>query len=231
MAGSGHDHTTRLFRVSVIIRLRSGGGQEEIERIVATALEERGLSTDDGLKWIAVSSDADPRWYVKFSTVVAADRLDDAWNLRASRHFSKAGYGEVAWKITPVADDDANAEDTTWSVPEDLFRTGWENIDEVQEIPTAAPDSFGSDKFWKWVEAVDGSPLAEYLAGSGPAAPLHPLGRDGLRIICAACSKERDAQGKWRRTTYPHEETVGRGFSHGICPECAKKLYPEYYPD
>ena len=51
----------------------------------------------------------------------------------------------------------------------------------------------------------------------------------GLLPICASCKKIRDDSGYWREVeSYisDHSEAL---FSHGICPDCLKKLYPEYY--
>lgn len=51
----------------------------------------------------------------------------------------------------------------------------------------------------------------------------------GMLPICSSCKKIRDDQGYWNQIEVyisKHSETE---FSHGICPECAKKLYPEYY--
>ncbi|TRZ96862.1 MAG: HAMP domain-containing protein [Deltaproteobacteria bacterium] len=49
--------------------------------------------------------------------------------------------------------------------------------------------------------------------------------------ICASCKKIRDDKGSWCNIeTYILEHT-GTEFSHGICPECSKKLYPEYSND
>ena len=51
----------------------------------------------------------------------------------------------------------------------------------------------------------------------------------GLLPICASCKKIRDDQGYWNQI----EDYISRHskatFSHGICPECAKRLYPEYF--
>ncbi len=51
----------------------------------------------------------------------------------------------------------------------------------------------------------------------------------GLLPICAACKKIRDDRGYWSQI----EEYISRHseaeFTHGICPECAKRLYPEYF--
>jgi len=51
----------------------------------------------------------------------------------------------------------------------------------------------------------------------------------GLLPICSSCKKIRDDQGYWTQVeTYiaKHAEVE---FSHGICPDCMQKLYPEFY--
>ncbi len=47
----------------------------------------------------------------------------------------------------------------------------------------------------------------------------------GLLPICAACKKIRDDKGYWRQIEVYLSEHTEADFSHGICPECAKKLY------
>jgi len=48
----------------------------------------------------------------------------------------------------------------------------------------------------------------------------------GLLPICASCKKIRDDKGYWNQIeTYIHTHSEAK-FSHGICPECMKKLYP-----
>ncbi len=45
--------------------------------------------------------------------------------------------------------------------------------------------------------------------------------------ICSACKKIRDDKGYWEEVeSYIHKRTADT-FTHGICPECAKKLYPD----
>ncbi len=47
----------------------------------------------------------------------------------------------------------------------------------------------------------------------------------GLIPICSACKSVRDDQGFWTRVeTYIHAHSDA-DFTHGICPDCAKKLY------
>jgi hypothetical protein len=51
----------------------------------------------------------------------------------------------------------------------------------------------------------------------------------GLLPICASCKKICDDKGRWHQIEeYIHDRSEA-DFSHGICPECAKKLYPEYW--
>jgi hypothetical protein len=53
----------------------------------------------------------------------------------------------------------------------------------------------------------------------------------GLLPICSSCKKIRDDKGYWNQLeTYISEHSEAM-FSHGICPECAKRLYPEYYKE
>ena len=51
----------------------------------------------------------------------------------------------------------------------------------------------------------------------------------GLLPICAHCKKIRDDKGYWKKLeTYIQDHSEAE-FSHGICPECGKKLYPEFF--
>jgi PAS domain S-box-containing protein len=49
----------------------------------------------------------------------------------------------------------------------------------------------------------------------------------GLLPICASCKKIRDDKGYWNQIEAYISVHSEAKFSHGICPECAKKLYPE----
>ncbi|KMY69172.1 hypothetical protein AAU61_06615 [Desulfocarbo indianensis] len=52
----------------------------------------------------------------------------------------------------------------------------------------------------------------------------------GILPICANCKKIRDDQGYWQQVEQYVSEHTGAEFTHGICPECMKKLYPELTP-
>lgn len=46
--------------------------------------------------------------------------------------------------------------------------------------------------------------------------------------ICASCKKIRDDTGYWHQIESYITEHSDTEFSHGICPDCMVKLYPEY---
>lgn len=53
----------------------------------------------------------------------------------------------------------------------------------------------------------------------------------GLLPICAACKKIRDDKGYWNQIeSFIHTHSEAE-FSHGICPDCMHRLYPEYAED
>jgi PAS domain S-box-containing protein len=49
----------------------------------------------------------------------------------------------------------------------------------------------------------------------------------GLLPICSYCKKIRDDKGYWNRIESYIQDHSGAEFTHGMCPECLKKLYPD----
>jgi len=49
----------------------------------------------------------------------------------------------------------------------------------------------------------------------------------GMLPICASCKKIRDDNGYWSQIEVYIKEHTEAEFSHGLCPECVKKLYPD----
>jgi len=50
----------------------------------------------------------------------------------------------------------------------------------------------------------------------------------GLLPICSGCKKIRDDEGYWTKVESYISSRTDAQFSHGLCPECLKTLYPEY---
>jgi PAS domain S-box-containing protein len=53
----------------------------------------------------------------------------------------------------------------------------------------------------------------------------------GLLPICASCKKIRDDQGYWQQIEAYIQDHSEAEFSHSVCPECAKKLYPDLFEE
>ena len=53
----------------------------------------------------------------------------------------------------------------------------------------------------------------------------------GFIPICASCKKIRDDEGYWQQIEAYISNRSEALFSHGICPDCARKLYPELFED
>ncbi|NTV42810.1 MAG: sensor with HAMP domain protein, partial [Syntrophobacteraceae bacterium] len=51
----------------------------------------------------------------------------------------------------------------------------------------------------------------------------------GLLPICAACKRIRDDNGYWQQIEAYIRDHSQAEFSHAICPECARRLYPDHY--
>lgn len=53
----------------------------------------------------------------------------------------------------------------------------------------------------------------------------------GMLPICAACKKIRDDKGYWSQVEIYISAHSEAEFSHGICPDCAKRIYGKYYQE
>ena len=53
----------------------------------------------------------------------------------------------------------------------------------------------------------------------------------GFLPICASCKKIRDDKGYWNQIESYIRDRSEAEFSHGICPDCANKIYSAYTKD
>lgn len=51
----------------------------------------------------------------------------------------------------------------------------------------------------------------------------------GLIPICSSCKKIRNDEGYWQDVAVYISSHTDADFTHGLCPDCAKKLYPQYF--
>jgi cytochrome c553 len=73
-----------------------------------------------------------------------------------------------------------------------------------------------------WVSAV--------LAWRHLYATQHIDILQSLLPMCASCHKIRDDTGYWSQVEDYLEAQTHTMLTHGICPECMQKWYPEFYP-
>ncbi len=75
----------------------------------------------------------------------------------------------------------------------------------------------------RMVEMQDtlGSKIVELQKASAQIKTLR-----GIIPICASCKKIRDDKGYWNQVEVYVRDHTEADFSHGMCPECAIKLYP-----
>lgn len=85
-----------------------------------------------------------------------------------------------------------------------------------------------------WHESVLESVLVAALAAAVCRVTARLLARlrhlEGILPICSACKKIRDGQGAWHAVESYVAERTEAEFSHGICPDCMRRMYPEYAP-
>jgi hypothetical protein len=67
------------------------------------------------------------------------------------------------------------------------------------------------------------------LARRVEQATAHIKVLSGLLPICAACKKIRDNGGDWNHLEVYMRAHADVDFTHGICPDCSKRLYPEHH--
>jgi CheY-like chemotaxis protein len=69
----------------------------------------------------------------------------------------------------------------------------------------------------------------EALIGQLEHALLQVKKLSGLLPICASCKRIRDDQGGWQQIEDYIAAHSEADFSHGICPQCARRLYPDIH--
>jgi len=53
---------------------------------------------------------------------------------------------------------------------------------------------------------------------------------EGLLPICSSCNKIRTPDNQWHVLEKYISARTEATFTHSVCPECARRLYPQMYP-
>ena len=105
-------------------------------------------------------------------------------------------------------------------------------LDEIFDLPHLFLGAEASPLNWKesLFEGVSIGIFGTILIGTTHKLFKRLKYLEGILPVCASCKKIRDEKGSWHPIeSYIHERSSAQ-FSHGICPECAEKLYPDYNP-
>ena len=150
----------------------------------------------------------------------------------------------VPWRVFVREPVSALREDTRRNY---LLSLGWAIIAIVICFVVAR---VAASRMTRPLGALAGSVRGFQLSGEAEKVDIHPgtprevtelaqgveemqarLGRSlqGLLPICASCKKIRDEKGQWNQIENYIRSRSEADFSHGICPECARRLYPDHY--
>jgi PAS domain-containing protein len=77
--------------------------------------------------------------------------------------------------------------------------------------------------------AIDTTPWKYLIAKLKEALDQVQL-LSGLLPICASCKRIKDEREVWQPLEGYIQARSEAKFSHGVCPDCLGKLYPEYFP-
>ena len=128
----------------------------------------------------------------------------------------------------------------------------WDRNKPCEVCPTFKVFDTQSPQIWEWNDEIndqiyqiydypfkdiDGSPLVLELGinitkrkkaeKSLQEAHVEIKTLRGILPICSSCKKIRDDTGYWNQIeNYIHDHSEAH-FTHGICPDCTKKLYPD----
>jgi hypothetical protein len=81
--------------------------------------------------------------------------------------------------------------------------------------------------FWGKIQQTDKEKSAAIIELHKALEEVKTL--SGFFPICASCKRIRDDKGYWNQIEAYISEHSEAKFSHGICPECTKKLYPDIH--
>ncbi|MBL0714588.1 MAG: hypothetical protein JJV98_12895 [Desulfosarcina sp.] len=143
-------------RISIMALLSKDVIYEDIQPFIEEKLGQENYRDHRKIHGVVTQVDGSHRLQIKFSKLIDSHELDESRYLRIANAFRDAGYGDVAWKITPIEPEEMDPENTTSSFPVELFEACLRN-DERQDdpLPDFPPEPFGSEAFWKWFDEGD----------------------------------------------------------------------------
>ena len=168
----------------------------------------------------------------KYKTVLEGESLDEK-----EVYFPSTTGGEEAYyniRGVPIKDGDSCIsavfiiEDVTeLKAARDAMERHKEKLeilvqDRTEDLRKAYVDLYDENQQRKKAEAEREKLIAKLQKALRKVKTL-----SGFLPICSSCKKIRDDQGYWNQIELYIRKHSDAEFSHGICPDCAKKLYPD----
>jgi CRP/FNR family cyclic AMP-dependent transcriptional regulator len=189
-----------LARVSLLSHMR----EDDLERI---ARQTRYYEFQEG-DVIITEGDRDNRLFIVITGEVEAIKGFGGKNERCLAVFGPNAYfGEMALIDNLPRSASVVAKKSTRI----LSLEQWDLRREIEKSPEMATE------------------LVQMLSKRIRATEEIIINRLGLLLpICSGCKKIREDNGSWTVIEQYISEHSEAEFSHGICPDCAKRLYPEF---
>jgi PAS domain S-box-containing protein len=156
-------------------------------------------------------------WDVQFEVVPKERRTPDLYERFHSMIQQALDNGHSQWFSRPI-----NGE---LECPDGTRRYFQQTVFPIQTAKGVMVGSITRDL----TEQVQAEKEREKLFGELEEALTRVKTLSGLLPICANCKKIRDDRGEWRELEVYVRDHSEADFSHGICPECAEKLYPGFF--
>lgn len=105
----------------------------------------------------------------------------------------------------------------------------WE-LDEFLIVSLSLMLVFGGILIGRWRDLVKAQRFLDQRNQELETALSEIKQLQGILPICISCKKIRDDEGFWQQVEVYIRDRSDAEFSHGICPECAKRHYGDFLP-
>jgi hypothetical protein len=102
---------------------------------------------------------------------------------------------------------------------------GWE-VDEILTVSVVLMILLAIYAVKRWRELIEANRVIQQKNDDLQNAVQEIKQLKGILPICASCKKIRDDKGYWHQVEVYIGEHTAAEFSHGLCPDCVKKLHP-----
>jgi ligand-binding sensor domain-containing protein len=155
------------------------------------------------------------------------DPFDNEWieaGHRRVAYYTSLPAGQYVFRVTACNNDgacDEKGASTSFTLKPHLYQTRGFWI-----VVTLALMGVGATAYRIRIAQLRAREVELHRRVDEAVAQIQVL--DGMLPICAGCKKIRNDTGYWDQIETYISKNSRASFSHGMCPECLARLYPEY---